>query len=100
MTAIYLIGAFVIAGLIFVNRSTVFNYVLVILYGILQTGFTFFAASNYRNTSLEYFSFDSLGLLLLTTLSIVAVPALFHSYLYIKRHDETPQSRADRKSVV
>ncbi len=94
MTAVYLIGAFVIAGSIFANRNTVFNYVLVILFGILQTGFTFYAASSYRATSLEYFSFDSLGLLLLITLSVVSIPALFHSYLYIKRHDETPQSRA------
>jgi hydrogenase-4 component F len=43
---------------------------------------------------LEYFTFDSLGLLLLMTLSIISIPALFHSYLYIRRHDETPQSRA------
>jgi hydrogenase-4 component F len=94
MTLIYLICAFVIAGLIFVNRNTVLNYILVILFGILQTGFAVFACFHYKNTFLEYFSFDSLGLLLLITLSIVAIAALIHSYLYIKRHDETPQSRA------
>ena len=94
MTLIYLICAFVIAGLLFANRNTVLNYILVILFGILQTGFSVYACFHYKNTFLEYFSFDSLGILLLVTLSIVTIPALIHSYLYIKRHDETPQSRA------
>lgn len=94
MTLFYLICAFFIAGLIFINRSTVINYILVILFGILQTGFAVFACYHYKNTFLVYFSFDSLGLLLLLTLSIVTIAALIHSYLYIKRHNETPQSRA------
>lgn len=94
MTLIYLICAFAIAGLIFFNRNTVLNYILVILFGILQTGFALYASLNYKNSSVVYFTFDSLGLLLLVTLSIVTIAALIHSYLYIKRHDETPQSRA------
>jgi hydrogenase-4 component F len=94
MTAIYIITAFLIAGLLFVNRSRIANYILIILYGSLQSAFTVYACYQYKNTVLEYFTFDSLGLLLLITLSIITIPALFHSYLYIKRHDETPQSRA------
>jgi hydrogenase-4 component F len=94
MTLFYLICAFVIAGLIFINRTTVINYILVILFGILQIGFAVFACYHYKNTFLVYFSFDSLGLLLLLTLSIITIAALIHSYLYIRRHNETPQSRA------
>jgi hydrogenase-4 component F len=94
MTATYLITAFLIATLLFVNRNTTINYILVAIYGILQTGFTAYACFHYRLTTIEYFTFDPLGLLLLITLSIIAIPALFHSYLYIERHDETPQSRA------
>jgi hydrogenase-4 component F len=94
MVAIYLISAFLIAGLLFANRNSGFNYFLVIIFGILQTGFTVYACFNYRDTALEYFSFDSLGLLLLMTLSIITIPALIHSYIYIKRHNETAQSRA------
>jgi hydrogenase-4 component F len=100
MTLIYLICAFLFAGLLFINRNTVFNYILVILFGILQTGFSVYACFHYKNTFLEYFSFDSLGLLLLVTLSIVTIPALIHSYLYIKRHNESPQSRAIYFSAI
>jgi hydrogenase-4 component F len=94
MTGIYLISAFVITGLLFINRNTLFNNLLIIVFGLLQISFTFYACANYKNSVLEYFTFDSLGLLLLMTLSIISIPALFHSYLYIRRHDETPQSRA------
>ncbi len=93
MTGIYLISAFVITGLLFVNRNTFINNSLIILFGILQIGFTIYACINYKKSVLEYFTFDSLGLLLLMTLSIITIPALIHSYLYIIRHDETPQSR-------
>ena len=94
MTGIYLITAFAIAGLLFANRSKKVNYALVVLFGLLQTAFTIYVCYSYKTSSLEYFTFDSLGLLLLMTLSIITIPALFHSYLYIKRHNETPQSRA------
>jgi hydrogenase-4 component F len=100
MTGVYLIGAFIIAGSLFANRSKIFNYILVIIFGILQTGFTVYACCNYKKTVLEYFTFDSLGLLLLLTLSIISIPALFHSYLYIRRHNETPQSRAIYFSAI
>ena len=94
MTGIYLISAFVIAGLLFANRNSILNNLLIIIFGILQVVFTIYACFNYKNTVLSYFSFDSLGLLLLLTLTIITIPALLHSYLYIMRHDETPQSRA------
>lgn len=94
MTAIYLITGFLIAGLIFLNRKAVVNNTLIVLFGLLQTGFTIYACTRYKLTDLEYFTFDSLGVLLLITLTIVSLPALFHSYLYILRHDETAQSRA------
>ncbi|HOW41804.1 MAG TPA: proton-conducting transporter membrane subunit [Bacteroidales bacterium] len=93
MTGIYLISAFSIAALLFFNRNTFLNYLLVVLFGILQTAFTLYVCFNYKSTALVYFTFDSLGLLLLITLGIITLPALFHSYLYIVRHDETPQSR-------
>jgi hydrogenase-4 component F len=94
MTAIYLITAFVIAGAILINRNTILNNLMVILFGILQIVLTVYACYHYKSSALVYFTFDSLGILLLLTLTIITVPALIHSYIYIIRHDETPQSRA------
>ena len=94
MTAIYLIGAFLISGLIFANRKKRLNYILLIVFGILQWGFSIYACYHYKNTRLGYFTFDSLGLLLLLTLSIISIPAFLHSYLYIERQNKSPQSRS------
>ncbi len=94
MTALYLTGSLLTAALIFVNRRESINNSLVALFAVLQTGFTVYACLNYRMTVLGYFTFDSLGLLLLVTLSVITIPALIHSHLYIQRHDETPQSRS------
>lgn len=100
MTGIYLISAFVIAVLLFIIRKTVLNNILIISFGILQVSFTLYACYYYKSSTLEYFTFDSMGLLLLMTLSIITLPALFHSYLYIERHDETPQSRSIYFSAI
>jgi hydrogenase-4 component F len=94
MTGIYLAGAILIVILIFANRNKIINNVLLILFGLLQSVFTIYQCSNYKGTDLGYFTSDSLGILFLITLTVVSLPALFHSYLYINRHDESPQSRS------
>lgn len=94
MTLFYIICTVGIALLLFLNRNGILNNILVVLFGILQTGFTVYACFEYQTIELTYFTFDSLGILLLLTLSIITIPALIHSWIYIKRHNETPQSRA------
>jgi len=94
MTGLFLTGAYTIGGLLFVNRNKRINSLLLIAYEILLWGFTIFACFNYKHTELDYFSFDSLGILLLITLSIISIPALIHSHLYISRQGEKPQSRS------
>lgn len=93
MTIIYLIVAFSIAIGLFVNKNTKVNYSLLGLFLVVHWGFTLYACLNAGKTDNDYFTFDSLGILLHLTLSVIAVPAAIHSWLYIKRHDETPQSR-------
>jgi hydrogenase-4 component F len=61
---------------------------------VLQWGFTIYACFHFRSTELEYFSFDALGILLLLTLSIITIPAVIHSLIYIKENKDTAQSRA------
>jgi hydrogenase-4 component F len=94
MTLFYLIAAYLISGLVFVNRNRIVNYALVFLFLVLQWSFTIYSCYHYKSTQLWYFTADSLGLLLLLTLSIIAVPAFLHSYIYIEQHKETAQSRS------
>lgn len=94
MTGIYLLLAFLTALMVFLNRKTSVNYLLLSAFAVIQTGFTLFVCATWKESSFTYFTFDSLGVILLITLSIITIPAIYHSYLYIERHNEKPQSRA------
>jgi hydrogenase-4 component F len=94
MTLFYFIAAFLTSGFLFINRNRKINYALVIFFVLLQWVFTIFSCYNYKSTQLWYFTPDSLGILLLLTLSIISIPAFYHSYLYVKNHNESNQSRS------
>lgn len=94
LTLTYMILAYTIAGLLFVNRSKSWNYSLISLFAILQLGFTVFACSQYNMTTLDFFKFDALGIILLATLSIISIPVFYHSYVYIELHQTSPAVRA------
>jgi hydrogenase-4 component F len=94
MTGIYLAGAFFISGLLFFNRNRVLNYLLVIGYLFLQIGFTIYEYLYINTTELHYFSADALGIILLITLTIISIPAMYHSYVFISKNKDNPKHRA------
>ncbi|MBK7172642.1 MAG: hypothetical protein IPH84_05305 [Bacteroidales bacterium] len=94
MIGIYLITAFAIAIILFISRAKWLVYSLAGLFLLLQSAFTIYAGAHHGSSELIYFSFDSLGIILLITMSIIAVPSMIHSYIYIENHKENPQTRA------
>lgn len=94
MITFFLPLALLISALLFFNRSKIVNYTLVIAYGVLLATFALYEFFNPNQLELGYFKNDSLGVLLLVTLAIVAIPALFHGYRYITTHNESRKSRA------
>lgn len=94
MTGIYLAGALMISGLLFFNKDRVVNYGLVIAFLLLQIGFTVYEYLHINSTELHYFSADALGVLLLITLCIISIPAMYHSYVYLSTKNDNPKHRA------
>ena len=94
MTGIYLAAGFAISSLLFFNRDRVWNYLLVSVFLLLQIGFTIYEYLNAGTTDLVYFSADSLGILLLATLTIISLPAMYHSYVFISKNQENARHRA------
>jgi len=95
MILIYLLGSVLIGTGLFFNRGKVLNYSLICLFIVLQCAFTIYVCMHYNKTSLSYFTFDSLGIIMLLTATIIAIPAAFHSYVYIEESEEkTNKSRA------
>ena len=94
MTGIYLAGAFVIGGGLFFNRNKVINYLLVIIFLALQIGFAVYEYQHLNSIELGYFSSDAIGILMLMTLTIIAVPGMYHSYIYLSDKNDNPRHRA------
>ncbi|HOK61221.1 MAG: proton-conducting transporter membrane subunit [Tenuifilum sp.] len=94
MTILYLLGALSIGAGLFINRNKLVNYILTSLFIVLQWGFTIYAYFHLNITEAEYFTFDSLGVLLLLVLSTISIPAIFHSHRYIDLHNEPAKSQS------
>jgi hydrogenase-4 component F len=94
MIGIYLIGVFTVALLLFFSRNKTLSYSLAGVFVLAQIAFTIYVCQHFGATQAVYFTYDALGVILLVTLSIIAVPAFIHSYLYIENHKEDPQARS------
>jgi hydrogenase-4 component F len=93
MILVYLILGFLIGIGLFINRNKTINNGLLVLFLMLQAVFTVYSCYRINVTELEYFTFDSLGIILLLTLSVIAIPSVIHSGIYIVKHNESAQSR-------
>ncbi len=94
MIGIYLAVAFSIGGILFFNRNKTVNYVLVFAFLLLQCGYTAYEYIHINIPELHYFTPDSLAVLLLIVLSIISIPAMYHSYRYIISKQDNPKHRA------
>ena len=93
MIGIYLIVAVLIVLALYVNRNKIISIVLLGLFIILQGALTLHSYLNIRTTELSYFTYDSLAVLLLFTLVIIAIPAIVHSYIYLNDDHSSAGSR-------
>lgn len=95
MTVLYLIGTVIVSALLFFNRNSKINYLLVVAFAVMQWALTVYAFAH-RNAEEFYgfFKIDALASLMLTTASIVAIPALYHSYIYFQNQVEKPRVRS------
>jgi len=94
MIGIYLITAFSIALALFLNRNKIVTFALLGIFMILQGTLTIHAYLNIHATEWSYFTYDSLAVLLLFTLSIISIPAIYHSHIYLEDQPAPPESRS------
>lgn len=93
MMAIYLILVFLLSLSLFLSKDRRLSYVLVWSFILLQWSLTIYAFNHKDEADLVYFTPDALALILLTILSLVSVPAFYHSYVYFNKHRNTPRER-------
>lgn len=93
MIGYYLAGSFIISLLLFFNRNKSVNYLLTAFFIALQWALMIYEYNNINTSGLVYFTPDSLALILLAILSILCIPAIYHSHIYCNSKDETPRNR-------
>jgi hydrogenase-4 component F len=67
---------------------------MVAVFVLLQIAFTVYEYRNINKSQLTYFTPDGLAVLLLATLTIIAVPAFYHSYIYLGTKQDNPKHTA------
>ena len=87
-SAIILTGFFIVSALtglaVGLVKSKPLIRVLTIFYTIVHISFSCFGWLHQGETVLEYFTFDPLGLLLLSILSILTITTVYHGFIYLK----------------
>lgn len=85
----YLISVLVLAVGAFINRNRSIRILLLILFLSVQTGITFFAWNHFHAEEAGgYFSYDSLGVLFLTVLTVLSFTTVFHSFIYLEHRKD------------
>ncbi len=94
MTGIYLASGFIISGLLFFNRKGLYRLLLVFAFLLMQIGFTIYEYLHINTTELTFFTADPLAVLLLITLTIISIPAMYHSHIFLVKNQDNPRHTA------
>lgn len=93
MLAVYLSGSLVISLLFYLLRNQAARLLLSFAFGGLQVALTAFELTRPDTRQLEFFTSDALAVIFLTVLTLVTIPAFYHSFLYFKYHPYPPRAQ-------
>ena len=87
-SALILTGFFIVSALtglaVGLIKSKPLVRALTIFYATVHVAFSGYGWMHQGETVLEYFTFDPLGLLLLSILSILSITTIYHGFIYVK----------------
>ncbi len=87
MLLLFFITAVLMVVLIFLLRNRTITKFISIGYAIMHILLSVYCWSNQNFTELRYFTFNSTGVLLLSILSVLAIPTLYHGFIYTRGID-------------
>lgn len=93
MIGIYLIVALTLSASIYAVKPLWIKHLLTTGFLIGQTLYTLYAWFHINQTELEYFTPDAIGVLFLSILTIVSIPAIIHSRTYFINHPYQPREQ-------
>lgn len=91
MIGIYLTGSLLIALAFYFGRKHLVRVVLAWLFCGLQAALAIYEYMHPAVTQLVYFTPDALAVLFTAVISIVCIPAFYHSFVYFEKHPYKPR---------
>jgi len=87
MLLIFFITSALMCFLIALLKNRAITKVLTAGFAILHIGLTVYSWINLNDTELRYFTFNSTGVLLLSVLSLMTIPTIYHGFIYASGDD-------------
>src|SRR5450759_3732601 len=82
---------FIISSLMCISivllKSKTITKIITLGFALMHIGFTFYCWTNLNKTELSYFTYNSAGVLLLSVLSFLAIPTVYHGFIYAAGDD-------------
>ncbi len=82
----YIISALMVILVVLLRNRTI-TRIITIGFALLHIWFTIYAWTNLGKTELLYFTFNSPGVLLLSLLSLILIPTVYHGFIYAAKDD-------------
>lgn len=82
----FIISIFSSILIILLKNKTV-TRIITIAFALLHISFTIYCWINLNKTELSYFTFNSPGVLLLSVLTVLAIPTIYHGFIYASGDD-------------
>ncbi len=94
MVFLFILASVFISLAVFLFRNKIVTLIFSAIYlGMLAT-LSIYAYLHLDQFDSVYYKFDSLGVLLSFVLVLLSLPAFYHSYLYLKRHQSSEKHKA------
>lgn len=97
--ALFFILSAVMAGAILLVRNRLFIRMVMILFAGMLCTFTLYGVLHFGGKDSYYFTFDSIGLILLVVLSLLTITTIWHGFIFVAR-DGNRKYRVYHASII
>jgi hydrogenase-4 component F len=84
---LFFVIAFLSGSAMMLFRNKVVIKAVTILFTAIHVSFTLYCWYNLDETALGYFTFDRIGVLLLSVLSVLTITTVYHGFIYVKEDE-------------
>jgi hydrogenase-4 component F len=87
MLLLFFVISLLLSVLIVLLQNRTITRIVVVGFGLMHVLLMVYCWINLNQTELRYFTFNSTGVLLLSVLSVLALPTIYHGFIYVSGDD-------------